>query len=77
MTEELMSANAFHWVLIAMTGGLAGSWLVYDAYSLIRSRGADLADPHVRDKRFGYIIGILIGLIGVLGCVGYHIQFVA
>jgi len=77
MSEELMSANAFHWVLIALTGGLAGSWLIYDARNLMRLRRADVGDPLVRDKRFGYVIGILIGLIGVIGCIGYHIQFVA
>jgi Na+/proline symporter len=77
VTGELMSANAFHWVLIALTGGLAGSWLFHDALHLLKHHRADASDPQIPDKRFGYIIGILIGIIGIVGCVGYHLQFVA
>jgi hypothetical protein len=70
--NELVSPVTFKWILTALTGGLAGTWAIYDAISLIRMRKADRADPIVRDKRFGYLVGIAIGVIGVVGCLRFH-----
>ncbi len=71
MTDP-MSPTVFAWFLTALTGGLAGTWLVYDTISLIRTRKADRSDPIVRDKHFGYVVGITIGVIGVLGCLMFQ-----
>jgi hypothetical protein len=68
----LVSPHVFAWFLTILTGGLAGSWLVYDAYNLVRTAKADRADPIVRDKHFGYVIGMIIGVVGVLGCLRFH-----
>ena len=70
--NELMSATAFKWFLTILTGGLAGAWLVYDSINLIRTRNADRGDAVMRDKHFGYVIGILIGIIGIVGCLRFH-----
>jgi len=70
--NELMSATAFKWFLTILTGGLAGAWLVYDTINLIRTRNADRGDATMRDKHFGYVIGILIGIIGIVGCLRFH-----
>ena len=70
--NELMSPSAFKWFLTILTGGLAGAWFIYDSINLIRTRNYDRKDPVVRDKHFGYVIGILIGIIGVLGCLRFH-----
>ena len=70
--NELMSPYAFKWFLTILTGGLAGSWFFYDSYNLFRIRNADKKDPIVRDKNFGYIMGIAIGVVGVLGCLRFH-----
>ena len=70
--NELMSPIAFKWFLTILTGGLAGSWFFYDLYNLYRIRTADKSDPIVRDKIFGYLIGIAIGVVGVLGCLRFH-----
>lgn len=70
--NELMSPSAFKWVLTFLTGGLAGSWLVYDSINLIRTRKLDRSDAVVRDRHFGYLIGILIGAVGVFGCLKFH-----
>jgi len=70
--NELMSPTAFKWFLTILTGGLAGSWFFYDTFNLIRIRNADKQDPIVRDKIFGYIMGIVIGIVGVLGCLRFH-----
>ncbi|HEX5060102.1 MAG TPA: hypothetical protein VFV99_12115 [Kofleriaceae bacterium] len=70
--NELMSPNAFKWFLTILTGGLAGVWFFYDSFNLIRTRNLDRSDAIVRDKHFGYVIGILIGIIGVVGCLRFH-----
>lgn len=70
--NELVSETVFRWILTALVGGLATSWLVYDSINLIRTRNADRSDPIVGDKRFGYMIGIAIGIIGLIGSLTYH-----
>lgn len=72
MTSELVSQTAFIWIITALTGGVAGAWAVFDTVNLIRLRGADTQDVLVRDRRFGYLMGILIGLAGVVGCLLFH-----
>ena len=71
MTEPF-SDNTFRWILTILTGGFAGAWLVVDAISLVRSRNADRSNAVVRDKHFGYVIGMIIGTIGVIGCLLYQ-----
>lgn len=70
--NELVSPTAFKWFLTILTGGLAGAWLVYDTINLIRFRNLDRGDAVVRDRQFGYLMGIVIGVIGVLGCLRFH-----
>jgi hypothetical protein len=67
MTEP-MSPTTFKWFLTILTGGLAGTWIIYDAINLIRTRKLDRTDPVVRDKHFGYVMGMVIGAVGVIGC---------
>jgi len=71
--NELVSATAFTWVLSALTGGLAGVWLVHDAIFLWRIRAADRRDAGVRDKIFGYLMGMVIGVLGVAGVLKHHL----
>ena len=70
--NDLMSENGFKWFLTILTGGLAGSWMIYDSINLIRLRGKDKKDPVIGDKFFGYIIGVIIGVVGVWGCLRFH-----
>lgn len=70
--NELMTATQFKWFLTILTGGLAGVWLLYDLWNLSRLRGKDKADPIVADKRFGFLIGILIGVVGCVGVLRFH-----
>jgi hypothetical protein len=69
---ELVSPLAFKWFLTLFTGIVAGVWFVWDAIKLVRLRTADGTDPVVRDKRFGYAIGVAIGAIGVIGCLKFN-----
>ncbi len=62
---QLMSPYAFKCFLTFLTGSLAGIWFVYDAIKLFRLTPDT---PSVGDKRFGYAMGVVIGAIGVTGC---------
>lgn len=70
--NDPMSPEAFKWFLTFLTGGLAGAWVIYDSFNLFRTRNLDRSDSVVRDKHFGYVIGIAIGIVGVLGCLRFH-----
>jgi len=69
---NILSDHAFHWFLMIVTGGFAGAWFVYDLWSLWRSRNADRSDPIVRDRQFGYVVGMTIGVLGVIGVLKFH-----
>jgi hypothetical protein len=73
MTDHVISHTAFVWFMSLFTGLIAGTWLVYDALKLFWLRKKDKSDPTVHDKRFGYSIGMCVGLIGVLGVLKYHL----
>jgi hypothetical protein len=68
----LIPDDVFRWFLTALVGGVSGAWLVYDAINLARTRGADGRDPLVRDRRFGYLVGIVVAVIGIVGALRYH-----
>ena len=69
---NIVSQPTFEWIVTGFTGGLAGTWLVYDAISLARMRGKKTEDPVAADKKFGYVMGIIIGFVGVWGCLRFH-----
>ena len=68
----LVSDNVFRWFLSAITGGVAAVWVIHDLVLIARLRGADRRDPLVADKRFGYAMGIVIGMIGVIGTLRFN-----
>ena len=73
MTEStLVSEHVFRLVLSLLTGGMAALWTVHDIVFIARLRGADRGDPLIADQRFGYAMGILIGVIGVLGTLRFN-----
>jgi len=69
---NLISADAFKWFLTLTTGIAAGVWFIHDAISLARMRTADRRDPIVGDKRFGYMMGMVIGVIGIVGMLRFQ-----
>jgi hypothetical protein len=69
---ELMSASAFTWIITFAVGGLGAVWLVYDAVNLARTLELDRSDPVVRDRHFGYAMGMIMGAIGVIGALKFH-----
>lgn len=72
MTTELVSLDVFRWFLTLITGVVAGTWGLVDLVRLIGLRDADSSDPLVRDKRFGYAIGFVIGVVGVVGSLRFQ-----
>jgi hypothetical protein len=72
VTTELVSNEVFRAFLSVLTGGVAGIWGVVDMIRLARLRTADGRDPIVHDKRFGYVIGMFVGVIGVVGTLRFN-----
>jgi hypothetical protein len=69
---EPMSATLFAWLLTVAVGGVSALWFVYDSVNLARVLKLDRNDPSVRDRRFGYTMGIIMGTIGVIGALKFH-----
>ena len=69
MTE--LPDGTFRLLLSLITGVVAAAWTIHDAVLIARLRG-DRRDPGVADKRFGYAMGIVIGLIGVVGTLRFN-----
>lgn len=59
-----------------LTGGVAAYWIAIDSVRLRRALVAykqDRADLSVRDRVFGSVTGILVGIVGVVGSVAYYV----
>jgi hypothetical protein len=65
----LMSDWAFRLFLSLITGGVAAFWVIHDLVLIARLRGRG---PLVADKRFGYAMGIVIGMLGVIGTLRFN-----
>lgn len=68
MTDPLISESAFRWILTILT--LAGcAWALFDIVKFARMpRGSDPTG----DKRFGFVIGIAVGTLGIAGVLKFH-----
>jgi len=71
---NFVSPTAFEWFISVMTGGVAAVWVFFDARNMVKLRRADVNDPKVRDRRFGYAMGVVIGLVGVVGVMYHHLH---
>lgn len=65
---NLVSETAFRWIVTGLVAGVGGTWGVIDGRRLWRLRNVPAGDPLLGDKRFGYGVGVAIGIIAVLGC---------
>ena len=59
--------TAFYAFMTATTGGVSAIWFAFDLRNLVRARSLDGSDPVVRDRKFGYSMGLVIAMIGMLG----------
>ncbi|MEP6859435.1 MAG: hypothetical protein ABJE66_02380 [Deltaproteobacteria bacterium] len=62
-----MSAWAFHVFMTIVTGGVSAIWFAVDLRNLLRARTLDGTNPSIRDRKFGYSMGLVIATIGVVG----------
>jgi hypothetical protein len=69
---NLVSDHVFDVFNSAAVGGLAGVWLLYDLRNLVKVRREDGRAPLVRDRVFGYAIGMVIGAVGLTGVVLHY-----
>jgi len=73
MTE--LPDGVFRLLISLFTGGLAGAWLIHDLLFLARVRRrwrAGHRDPIAADQAFGYLAGIAVGIIGVVGTLRFN-----
>lgn len=63
--------SPFGLFLSVVTGGVAALWVIHDLVFLARLRGQP-SDPLVHDQRFGYVMGVVIGIIGVIGTLRFN-----
>ncbi len=65
---NIVSDYVFRVFITAMTAGVGGTWMVIDARRCWQLRNADRSDLLTNDKRFGYGMGVAIGVVAILGC---------
>lgn len=59
-----------------ITGGVAAYWVAIDSVRLRRALAAykqAKGDLGVRDRVFGSVLGILVGIVGVAGSAAYYL----
>jgi hypothetical protein len=67
--------GVFRLLISLFTGGFAGAWLIHDVLFLARvrrHRRAGHRDPVVGDQVFGYLVGIAITVIGLVGTLRFN-----
>jgi hypothetical protein len=69
----IVSELVFIWFCTIMSAGVAGAWTIVEVFRLKRVLGEDLSRPIVRDRLFGSLIGLAVGIIGVTGAIRYHL----
>lgn len=71
MSPEPVSHDTFRWIVTVLTVA-AALWALYDIVKLSKIHAKDRNDPLVRDERFGYGMGIIIGAFTISGMLRYH-----
>ncbi|MGE0548024.1 MAG: hypothetical protein AB7O24_22040 [Kofleriaceae bacterium] len=69
---NVVSESFFNWFITIATGGLSILWFVYDIVNLIKLRGTNPRDPSIRDRRFGYSMGIIMATVGIVGALRFQ-----
>lgn len=69
--HDLVSPTTYKWFVTSISILLA-AWAFYDIVKWLRLRGQDARDPLVRDKIWGYALGIGMGILTVVGVLRYH-----
>ena len=73
MTE--LPDGVFRALISLCTGGFAGAWLIHDLLLLARAarhRRNGRGDRLLADQMFGYVVGIAIGGVGLVGTLRFN-----
>jgi hypothetical protein len=65
----LVPDSVFRLLLSILTGGVWAPWLIHDLVMLLR---LPRRDPRLGDRRFGYLVGIVIATIGLVGTARFN-----
>lgn len=68
----LLPDGVFRMLLSIFTGGVAAGWLIHDLVLLMRLPPGTRGDPLIGDKRFGYVLGIVIAAVGLIGTARFN-----
>lgn len=63
----ILSAQHFVWLCLAVTGIVAAVWIGVDVARLRRALADDRSSGFVRDRIFGSLLGIVVGIVGLVG----------
>ena len=70
----IVSELTFVWFVSLATGLAAVYWIGIDSVRLKRALDGDRGDPAIRDRIFGSVIGLVVGLIGVIGVLHFLLK---
>lgn len=70
--EELVSHTVFVWFISILTAGVGAYYFVVRSIQFVRRR--DASTPEAKDMRFGCLIGVVIGAVGAIGVLKYHLS---
>ncbi len=70
--SDPMNATQWRWFLTLAVGGLSVWWVAYDSRNFWRVQKEDTSNPSVRDRRFGYGMGVVMAIIGLVGTARYN-----
>jgi len=71
MSPQPFSPDGFKWFVTVLIVA-AAIWALFDIVKLSKTRGKDGKSPLVKDERFGFYVGIVIGLFTISGVLKYH-----
>lgn len=69
---KLLSDDGFRLFLSLVTAGVGVVWTINELRLMSRLRGKDRADKRVGDQWFGYAVGVLIGVLGIVGTLRFN-----
>jgi hypothetical protein len=67
-----MTPTQFGWFTTVFVGVMSFGWFAVDVRNLIVTRNLDRRDPLVRDRRFAYVMGVIMTTIGIIGTLRFH-----
>lgn len=65
----ITSVENFEWVATILIAAMSIGWFIVDSINLRRELGRDKRHP---DRVFGYIIGLILAILGGVGVLLFH-----